>query len=301
MSLLVPVFILINLLFSIYWMVKLKRQFILSILVLLVGFQQVNSFYQLAEKKILLTDDIKIMSYNARLFNLHLVKKINEEKMINQIKDFIKDKDPDIVCFQEYLTTFKASFSYPYKYINNNSSINSSYFGQAIFSKYRIINSGSLNFDDSVNNAIFIDVIKKTDTIRVYNIHLESQRIQLDKENLGEENSEKLLHRVQNTFRKQEEQVRLLIAHEKRCNYKIVMSGDFNNTAFSWSYKKLKGSKQDAFTEAGKGFGKTYDYPFPSRIDFILVDDNFIVNNYKTFKYNFSDHFPIMARINLTK
>ena len=45
MSLLVPVLILINLLFAVYWIVKLKRQFILSILVLLIGFQHVNSFY----------------------------------------------------------------------------------------------------------------------------------------------------------------------------------------------------------------------------------------------------------------
>ncbi|MFB0938876.1 MAG: endonuclease/exonuclease/phosphatase family protein [Urechidicola sp.] len=301
MSLVVPLFILINLFFVIFWIIKLKRQFILSSLVLLIGFQQVNSLYQIAEKKVLLTEDIKIMSYNVRLFNLHTVKKINEEKMIIHVEDFVKNQDPDILCFQEYVSTLTTSFNYPYKYIDKNISTKNSYFGQAIFSKYRIINSGSLNFDDSINNAIFIDVIKKTDTIRVYNIHLESQRIKLDKENLGEENSEKLIQRLQNTFKKQEIQASQLIEHETNCNYNIIICGDFNNTAFSWVYKKIKGSKQDTFTEAGKGFGKTYDYLFPSRIDFILADDNFTVNNYKTFKYDFSDHFPIMARVNLTK
>lgn len=301
MSLVVPVLILINLLFSIYWIVKLKRQFILSILILLLGFQHVNSFYQIAEKKVLLTDDIKIMSYNVRLFNLHRLKNINEEKMTEHVKSFIKDKSPDIICFQEFVTTLSTSFNYPYKYIDKNTSTKNSYFGQAIFSKYRIINSGSFNFENSINNVIYTDVVREKDTLRIYNIHLESQRIQIDEENFGEENSEKLLRRLQNTFKKQEEQVRELIAHEKSCNYKVVMCGDFNNTAFSWVYKKLKGSKQDTFIKAGKGFGKTYDYPFPARIDFILVDENFTVNNYKTFKDDFSDHFPIMARVNLTK
>lgn len=301
MSLVVPVLILINLLFAIYWIVKLKRQFILSALVLLVGFQYVSSFYQLDEKKILLTDDIKIMSYNVRLFNLHEWKNINEKKMIKGVEDFVKDKDPDIVCFQEYVSTLTTSFDYPYKYVSKNHNMKNKYFGQAIFSKYKIINSGTFNFANSINNVIYADLVKEKDTFRVYNVHLESQRIQIHEENFGEENSEKLLLRIQKTFIKQEEQARELIAHEDSCNYKVILCGDFNNTAFSWVYKKLKGAKQDTFIEAGKGFGKTYDYPFPSRIDYILVDNAFTVNNFKTFSEDFSDHFPIMARLNLAK
>ncbi len=301
LSLIIPVLLVINLLFAVYWIVKLKKQFIVSILVLLIGFQHVNALYQIAEKKILLTDDIKIMSYNVRLFNLHKVKKINEDQMIKHVEDFVKKTDPDILCFQEFITSLSTSFSYPYKHIAKNTSTNNTYFGQAIFSKYRIINSGSLNFKNSINNVIYADIIKEKDTIRVYNVHLESQKIQLDKENLGEKNSEKLIQRLQNTFKKQEEQAMELIAHEKSCSYKILMSGDFNNTAFSWVYRKLKGNKQDAFIKAGKGFGKTYDYPFPSRIDFILVGKEFNVNNYKTYSDNFSDHFPIMARVNLNE
>ena len=62
MSLAVPVLIIINLLFLLYWLIKLKRQFILSALILLIGYQQINSFYQLAEKKVLLNEDLKIIS-----------------------------------------------------------------------------------------------------------------------------------------------------------------------------------------------------------------------------------------------
>jgi len=60
----------------------------------------------------------------------------------------------------------------------------------------------------------------------------------------------------------------------------------------------LKKGKNDAFEVAGKGFGKTFDYKLPVRIDYILTDKQINVNNFKTYDVKFSDHFPIMARIN---
>jgi len=50
--------------------------------------------------------------------------------------------------------------------------------------------------------------------------------------------------------------------------------------------------------KAGKGFGNTFDFPFPFRIDFILTDEEIEVNNFKTYKVKYSDHYPIMARLN---
>ncbi len=41
----------------------------------------------------------------------------------------------------------------------------------------------------------------------------------------------------------------------------------------------------NAFVEAGKGFGKTYNYKYyPAHIDYILVDKVFEVKEFKTFK-----------------
>jgi len=34
------------------------------------------------------------------------------------------------------------------------------------------------------------------------------------------------------------------------------------------------------------------------RIDFILTDQNIDINNFKTYDVEYSDHFPIMARLN---
>ena len=89
------------------------------------------------------------------------------------------------------------------------------------------------------------------------------------------------------------------VVNEKKWNGKKILCGDFNNTAFSWVYRELSKNKQDAFKIAGKGLGKTFNYLYPLRIDFILVDLNFEVNNFKTFEVPYSDHFPILARVKL--
>lgn len=295
LSLIVPFLIISNVLFAIYWLIKLKRQFLVSLIVLAIGFTTLNAFFKIDEKKVLLNNDVKIMSYNVRLFNLYKWKKENKEETLKSITNFITKKTPDIVCFQEFLTTYKNKFNYKYKYVNTDGSN----FGQAIYTNYKILNSGSLNFDNTANNAIYIDFIKQKDTIRIYNVHLESLKIQLNKENFGEKNSKKLFNRLQINFKKQAAQVEKLIAHEKKSPYKTIICGDFNNTAFSWVYKKLKGNKTDAFVEAGKGFGKSYDYLFPARIDFILANNKFTVNNFKTYKVKYSDHFPIMVRLTI--
>ncbi len=299
LSLIVPFLIVINIGFSIYWLIKLKRQFLLSAFVLLIGYNTLTAFYRVSEKKILLTDDIKLMSYNVRLFNIYNWKKENKNETLELVKGFIEEKSPDIVCFQEFLTEFSSDFDFKYKYVINNQNKKISNFGQAIYSNYKIINKGTLDFDNTANNAIYADIVVKTDTVRVYNVHLESLKIQLNKKNFGEKNSEKLLKRLQTNFKKQAVEVEKLIAHEQKCNYKTIISGDFNNTAFSWVYRKLKNNKKDAFIEAGKGFGKSYDYIFPARIDFILINKDYQINNFKTYSVQYSDHFPIMARFGI--
>ncbi len=302
LSLAVPILIVLNFVFVLYWVFKLKRQFLLSIIVLLIGFNTVQSFIRISEKKVLLTNDLKIMSYNVRLFNLYNWKPESKETIKKNIVSFIEERGPDIVCFQEFVTDYSSDFDYKYRFVNNRNSSNQRIrFGQAIYSNFKIINSGAVNFESNTNNAIYADIVKEKDTFRVYNVHLESQKIQLDKENFGEKNPEKLRIRVQNTFKKQATQAKQLFEHEQQCNYKIIICGDFNNTAFSWVYHKLKGSKNDAFVEAGSGFGKSYDHILPARIDFIFADENFEINNFKTYSVDYSDHYPIMARLGLPK
>jgi endonuclease/exonuclease/phosphatase family metal-dependent hydrolase len=293
-SLSIPILIIVNLLFVVYWVLKLKKQFLISTLILLIGFQYITKLYSIEEKKVLLSSDVKVMSYNVRMFNIY--NWIDEEHINQKIYDFINTKEPDILCLQEFDPSATIGFKYPYQYIKVSKK--NKRFGHAIFSKYKILNSGSLNFLNSSNNAIFVDILRDKDTIRVYNVHLESLSLNPKEGYFKQENSEKLKKRVENAFKKQANQTSLIIKHQEKTTFKSIICGDFNNTAFSWVYHKLKTGKNDAFEVAGKGFGKTFDFPFPLRIDFILTDERIEVNNFKTFEVNYSDHYPIMARLN---
>lgn len=236
------------------------------------------------------------MNYNVRIFNRY--DWIKNDQVPEQISEFIEEQRPDLLTIQEYYPDKNLTFTYPYKYEKLYGKKNS--VGLAIFSNYPIVNQGSLEFEDSYNNAIFIDIVKNYDTLRVYNVHLESFGIKMDSVdlNLNERKSKKLIYRLKTSFTKQQSQVEKFLEHKNQCNYKVIISGDFNNTAYSWVYRKLKGDLTDSFLSAGKGFGKTYPFNgYPLRIDFILADKKFKVNEHVNFDVKLSDHEPVLTRL----
>ncbi|GAA3575431.1 endonuclease/exonuclease/phosphatase family protein [Snuella lapsa] len=290
--------ILSNALFLIYWLLKLKRQLMLSLVVLIISYFAFGSLYKFTSyKEETNKDSIKVMNYNVRLFNLY--EWLTEAHLETKIADFIKAESPDVLSVQEYHPHEAIDLSF-FKYKFEKLSGKKTKYGQAIFSQYPIINSGSIEFPNTANNAIFIDMVKGGDTIRVYNIHLESLRINTKVESLKKEDSERLFKRVRGAFKRQQEQTELFLAHKEQCKYKMIVCGDFNNTAFSYVYRKIKGDLRDTFKEAGNGFGRTYDFRyFPVRIDFILADKSYPVKEFKTYGEHYSDHYPIMATLAL--
>jgi len=297
MSLSVPILIIINLLFFTYWLVKLKKQFILSLFVLLIGYSQVLSFFKFSDNlERVSPDTISVMSYNVRLFNLY---NWIDSDVENDIISFIGSQEPDVINMQEYRSTERFSLD-KYQFQHSSLSDGKTSYGLATFSKLPIVNKGIIKSDNLSTIAIFIDVKKYSDTLRFYNIHLQSFKLESELEILDENNSDKILNIFDNTFKIQENQSNIISKHIENSPYKVVVSGDFNNTAYSYVYNLLKGDLVDSFDSAGSGFGSTYNFKyFPMRIDFILMDKTFRINEFKTFSQNLSDHFPIISTFNL--
>ncbi|MCR8668446.1 endonuclease/exonuclease/phosphatase family protein [Aestuariibaculum sp. M13] len=296
----VPFLVLCNVLFLLYWVLRLKKQLILSLFVLAIGYFCFGSLYKFAaSKKIEAPNNFKVMNYNVRLFNLF--EWIPETDVDTKLIDFVKEEAPAILCIQDYhprKNNDLAFFKYRYEHLSGKKIKH----GQAIFSQYPIINSGSVEFPNTSNNAIFADVVKGKDTLRIYNVHLESLRIETKLESLKNEDSERLINRIGTTFKKQQSQTEMLLNHKAQCHYKMIICGDFNNTAYSYVYRKIKGGLNDTFEEAGNGFGRTYDFQFfPVRIDYIFSDDAFTVNGFRSYNEHYSDHYPIMATLALNE
>lgn len=298
LSLGVPLLISLNVIFLIYWLLRVKKQLLLSLVVLLLGWNYIGSMYKFSSSKhVEDANNINVMSFNVRLFNIYSW--IPSKTVKEDIVKFIYTEDPDVLCLQEYRsgnpTKLDGYYSFNATY---NKEIKG---GQVIFSKFPIVNSGSLEFPNTYNNAIFVDIVKQKDTLRIYDLHLQSSGIRTDVENLNKETSGHLFKQVGSTFKEQQSQVELFLKHKSNCKYKTIVTGDFNNTAYSYIYKKVKGDDLiDTFEKGGNGFGRTYDFKFfPLRIDFILADEKFTVNGFETYDIKLSDHYPIKATLKL--
>ncbi|MCH4824349.1 endonuclease/exonuclease/phosphatase family protein [Gramella lutea] len=303
LSLGVPVLIILNVLFLVYWVLRFKRQMLLSLLILLLGYNYVLGFVKVSDSEIDENNsaDLSLMSYNVRMFNAY---EWSDRKDIpEKITDFIKEKNPDILCVQEhYVGAAELSKVYPYEYVKLKGK--NAEFGSAIFSKFPIVNTASLDFPhDGNNNAIYADVvIDKKDTVRVFNVHFQSLNIKPGIDDLQKEDSKKLLGRIGYGFSLQQEQAEMLMEDLQKSPYKTIIAGDFNNTSFSYIYNLIKqdGRFNDAFLEAGSGFGKSFklDY-FPLRIDFLLIENELSIKEFKKYEIDYSDHYPVLTKIGL--
>ncbi|MBP2282923.1 endonuclease/exonuclease/phosphatase family metal-dependent hydrolase [Flavobacterium sp. CG_23.5] len=304
LTLFMPFFFIANGLFFIYWLLQFKKRMILSGLVLLIGITFINKFYKFSSTDFPVLDkDFTVMSYNVRLFNVF--KWIDRDNVPAEILEFVNEKNPDILCIQEYSSSANIDFKiYPHRYIFTDG--NQIKTGQAIFSKFPIIDQGNITFPNSGNNVIFADIKKGKDIIRVYDMHLQSIKITPDVNEIDEhidainqKKSQQLFIRISKAFKQQQEQAEIFMEHKKDCKYPIIICGDMNNSAFSYVYRSIKGKLQDSFEEAGKGFGATYKFRYyPARIDYIFADDKMKIKKFESFpEFINSDHFPVMARM----
>ncbi|RAV30443.1 endonuclease/exonuclease/phosphatase family protein [Sinomicrobium soli] len=299
LSLTLPVFIAVNVLFMLYWLVQFRRQFLLSLVILLIGYKHVEAMYRfsgVSEDKA--QGHVKLMTYNVRIFNAY--DWLPQKDIPERIKKLVEEESPDILCVQEFYYTQKDAFNsdYPYQFIKYTTANNRT--GQAVFSKYPIVERGSLEFPETGNNALYVDVVKDRDTFRVYNLHLESLHIVPRKEHITVEDPEALYKRMGNAFALQHDQVEIFDRHRKTCRHRMIVAGDFNNTPYSYVYKRIRGDMKDSFVEKGSGFGRSYDFDyFPMRIDFILTDRDMKITAHKNYDERLSDHYPVMATIDI--
>ncbi len=296
LSLFFPIIFIINIPFIFYWSYRKKRIFLLSSLAVLISYFTFGSFWRIGSSDVFPEDEsLKIMTYNTRGFEF--TGRIKGELIKHKIIDFVNEQDPDIICFQEFSRqAFKLLPEYEYHYITpyrSNKSV------QAIFSKYPIVAEGSLEFPETLNNAIYADIEYKGDTIRVYNLHFQSFNVTPSRVK-SVRRMVRAYGKMKKTFVKQEEQVQIFDKHRKESPFRTIVCADFNNTPFSNVYGIAKGEMQDTFDEKGTGFGKTFDLKVvPFRIDLILADKSMKVMTHQNFELRLSDHYPVMTSIRL--
>lgn len=323
-TLVFPIIVIINIGFVIFWLLVRKWIFLISLSLLLFSNAQINDTYPIRIGKrdsVLPENSISILSFNT--MGCGELKKHTKKKP-NKVLKYILDADADIVCLQEYaisdsnehLTTADINrifVKYPYKHVQFKSMQGNSRYGIATFSKYPIVFKKKIEYPASFNSSIFTDIKIKGTTIRLINNHLESNRITFQdkamplilKDKFDTENLTGItLHfsrKLGVAYKLRAFQANAVAKVIEDSPHKVIVCGDFNDVPASYAYTKVKGKLKDAFSEAGKGFGWTFnDRFYHFRIDYILYDsDAFSVMDYKSDKVDFSDHYPVMCRLNM--
>lgn len=319
-----PIILIVNIFFILYWWVQLRVYGFISLFFVLIGFYSFLGYYQITIKQEqILKSDIKVMSYNCMLFDLYNWS--NNDKSRSKIFQMLHDEKLDILCLQEFYTSEKPegfdnkdtlTKFLPSTFIHceyTTTLRQKDHWGIATLTKYPIVRKGKLIFNTRTNNiCIFTDVIIDSDTIRIYNMHLQS--IQFKKEDYKfvdavfssketeeeVQHSKNILKRLKLGFLKRAFQADLVAQHINLCKYKVIVCGDFNDTPSSYAYATIRGNMKDAFIEKGFGFEKTYNGKMPAfRIDYIMHSSEIKTISYKRLKESITDHFPVTAQLRI--
>jgi endonuclease/exonuclease/phosphatase family metal-dependent hydrolase len=332
-----PFLLLLNLFFVMIWLLFWKRYIWLSILVIGLGY---NHLYTIIQYRWTTSEkgpagSMKILTYNVHsLYEIPKTveqgKKQKKGRMLSKVTDFLVQQNPDILCIQEFfvrnedslkvLTKFKEGLHTEYCSIKNYVDIkdNRKTFAIATFSRYPITGLGHLRISNHTIFAIYTDLAIGKDTVRVFNIHLESIRFgkndysfyaQLTDQTKDQDDNfafsdgmETIYSKLKKAFIIRANQVDVLKDYITRSPYPVIVCGDFNDTPGSYTYHQMTTGLHDSFCRAGSGFlGSTYAGNFPSfRIDYILYDDAFTATSYSRSDFDLSDHYPVQVFLTKT-
>ena len=293
LTLLFPVFYIVNMFFLIYWLLKLDLRLFLSLIMLLLVFYNSLSVYNVNNQS-LERKGLNFMSFNARLFNHY--NWIEDDDLTEKTEDFFKNNMPDLLAIQEYHKNYEylfKEFKYQHIFLSNQNT------GKSIFSNNQIVDKGIVGFENSNFNAIYADILFSGDTIRVYNAHFESFKFDLNKE-FNQKSILNIIKKYKNTYKFQKDQSDVLLNHIKKSPFKVVLAIDMNNTEHSFVYKQINEKLNDTFTISGNGFGSTYWFDLmPFRIDYIFVSPSILSNNFQIYSDKISDHKVINVFLNI--
>lgn len=313
LGLVFPVIYLFEVFLCLYWIIRWRVYSVFLLLILVMGVTKVGLFYRVdvtkeyeQERK---RSDVSVMSYNVYAF-------IGEGKQMNKTLDLVDSLKPGILCLQEYQTTpwipktkidsILSDYTYQRVKFGRYYSKQDTGWGLAVYSKYPIINSKYIEFDKSANAAMWVDLKLAKDTVRLYNLHLQSHKIstkdidflrnemmidstaQVSRDKLGS-----ILKSIDKNNKLRANQADSLAIEISRSPYPVIVCGDFNDTPISYTYRTIRGEMRDAFIQGGRGASPTYGDLF--RIDYVLYSDNFTLKSYQTIYSDESDHLPVMA------
>ena len=313
LALVFPFILFANIAFVVLWAIFRKWYFVFSLALLLLSYPKTKAVFPInfkSQATEFSDESFSIMTYNTAAFGR--MKKHTKDSP-NSVIQYILDSNPDIFCVQEFVVSRNQTEediarifkNYPYRHVHFQGN---KYWGIATFSKFPIVNKGVVNIPAQVNSTIFSDIVIGADTVRLFNIHLESNRLtekdkamplelrrNFDLENLTSV-TRHLSQKLGVAYRVRAQQADILAEYIRNSPHSVIVAGDMNDVPLSYSYTTIRGNMNDVFVSLGRGFGVTfYENLYKFRIDYIFSDQNFVPLHFKRDRVKYSDHYPLKA------
>jgi endonuclease/exonuclease/phosphatase family metal-dependent hydrolase len=315
-------------LFIFFWAIVAPHYIFLSLLVLALGYKSIAVFFATNPPATFQYQKppgtLRIVSWNvARFLELKRNRNAASLKRLKML-DLIKQQNADVLCFQEFFTSTDSvlydnigtikQMGYPYYYFCWDGDGDKQWFGQIIFSRLPIIDSGLIHYPPPSQNETLMhaDLLFGHDTVRIYTTHLQSVKFKMEDYERFEEiknrddsllqNSRSLFQKLKRGIILRAPQADLVKEQLSTSPYPFIITGDFNDVPNSYAYAKISNGLQDAFLKRGFGVGRTFNALSPTlRIDHILTTKDFDVLQFNRQVKPLSDHYMIIADLKLKK
>ncbi len=298
-----------NILFATGWIFFRNWMASLSIITLLAGYDQHAKYIQILPSGNIpaeCEESIRVLTYNLRGLSMVPVEKPNDTKgKIDSVYNALAHQEefPDIICLQEANKGDQIA-----KRFGLAHSIHGPKSSLWILSRYKIENHGTIDGTEKSPSAMWADIKTPQGMLRVYNMHLVSNRVTNTTEELARDmdlkkgatwdNIKFIFRRYRTTTEKRSEEAIALRKHADKCKHAVLIAGDGNDPPLSHTYKLLKKGLKDSFQERGFGLSTTYNSTLPLlRIDYLLGSDMVIFKDHDTHHINYSDHYPVSSGI----
>ena len=101
-TLLTPIFSFINLFFLFFWIISLKKQFLLSFVCLLISFKSMAKSFTISNSSPEFSENkLSILSYNVRMFNVY--NWISDEDISNKFLFFSRGKTLMLYAYKSFM------------------------------------------------------------------------------------------------------------------------------------------------------------------------------------------------------
>lgn len=310
-----PIFLWLNVLCLIGWLVLKKKYALLSLAFIVLSGDAVLTYFPLSFAQEPTGGPVlKVLTYNVEWMP---TKTDKQGKTVNPILDYIKNSGADIVCMQEFpLSNDKIikqlKSVYPY---SNVLSVKNG-LGVACLSKHRIISSKNIKIESSGNGAGLYYIKYGKKKLPLIIAHLESNKLNDNdkkfyesmlsdpKHNIRPHDSKHLIGKLVDAAVMRAAQADIIVEKIKSLNDPLMLvCGDFNDVALSYSHRVIAENLQDVYRESYFGPRATYNQHYMFfRIDHILAGKGYRVLRSKVDRsIDASDHYPFWCELEIPK